>query len=201
MTELSASSAFGNTEHGPIGDPSLVSIELVPKRPALSLRIDRITAEVAELAAAISGVPLPLSANTSTGDSRRWLWLGPAEWLLLDDHGLDGISHRLSTALEGAPAVVSQLDSSFAPIILRGPAARDVLAKGCPLDLHPRRFTVGTCVRTLVEQVRVILLLRRDDPIYELYADVSVARHFAAWLFDAAGEHLIPPNLHRDRSR
>ena len=40
---------------------------------------------------------------------------------------------------------------------LPGPSARSVLEKGCPLDLHPRTFAVGTAYLTLIGSVPVVM--------------------------------------------
>ena len=73
---------------------------------------------------------------------------------------------------------------------LRGSHSRDVLAKGCSLDLHPRAFGEGTAAQTMLGQAGVILLAvdanGADDRIL---VGSSFARYLADWLLDAAGEY------------
>ena len=74
-------------------------------------------------------------------------------------------------------------------ITLRGPSARDVLAKGCPLDLHPLVFQPGDCAQTLLGKANVIIRCVDDSPSYELIVRRSFADYAALWLHDAALEY------------
>ena len=47
---------------------------------------------------------------------------------------------------------------------LSAPGARDVLAQGCSLDLHPRAFGPGDCAQTLLARAAVILHQTELDP-------------------------------------
>jgi sarcosine oxidase subunit gamma len=74
---------------------------------------------------------------------------------------------------------------------LRGPAARAVLQKGCPLDLHPRAFGVGRAASTTL--ARVPLLLWQSGPAsYRLLPRSSFADYVARWLLDAMQEFSGP---------
>ena len=188
MAELRPASPFGAVSRD-VGSEA-VSIAFLPARAALGLKVHRLTDAATLAVAEAAGIPLPSVPNTVAGERRRWLWLGPGEWLLVDDHSLDGVAGRLTGALDGIAHVVAPLGPALAVVEIAGSAARDLLAKGCPLDLRPRHFPVGSCARTLLDQLRVTLHLRRPDPAFDLYVDVSVARHAAAWLLDAAAEFL-----------
>ncbi|WP_405733731.1 hypothetical protein OG607_38120 [Streptomyces sp. NBC_01537] len=58
---------------------------------------------------------------------------------------------------------------------LSGPAARQVLEKGCPLNLHPRAFGPGQAVSTTVGPVAVLLWQVDDVPTYRLFPRSSFA--------------------------
>ena len=60
-----------------------------------------------------------------------------------------------------------------------GPRARDVLAKGCALDLHPRAFGTGRCAQTLLGRARSILEQLADEP---LTYGMLVRNSFAAYV-------------------
>jgi sarcosine oxidase subunit gamma len=188
MAEFSAANPFGPGFHRVAG--RALSIDFMPTRPILRLKVHRLTIEAAAAVAAAVNVPLPTEVNTVTGDQRRWLSLGPVEWLLIDEAGLIGVAQHLAQALLDVPHIVSDLGAALAPIALRGERARDLLAKGCPLDLHPLAFTVGACARTLLGGFGITLHFRLPDPLFELYIDVGVARHAAEWLVDGAAEFL-----------
>ena len=72
---------------------------------------------------------------------------------------------------------------------MTGPNARDVLAKGCPLDLHPSVFRPGDCAQTLLAKANVTLRCVDDAPSYELTVRRSFADYAAPWLQDAALEY------------
>ena len=62
---------------------------------------------------------------------------------------------------------------------MAGAYARDVLAKGCPLDLHPREFKPGDCAQSHYAKASVLLYQADDAPTYHL----TVARSFAEYLW------------------
>jgi sarcosine oxidase subunit gamma len=135
----------------------------------------------------LAGIPLPLTANrvAATG-SLRVVWLGPDEWLVVAESEAPDLLPRLERAVAGRRAALNDLSSSRAVIDLRGPGARDLLAAGCGLDLHPRAFAPGQCAQTLLAHVPVILDHLDDAPHYRLLVRRSYARWLADWLIDAA---------------
>jgi len=140
---------------------------------------------------AIGSAP-PAEPNTVAGPANlavgpRVLWLGPDEWLVVDADG-EALS-QLRAALDGRHAAVVDVSDSRAVIALYGPHARDVLAKGCPLDLHSRVFTAGRCAQTLLAKAHVILHQTDAAPSYEVYVHRSFADYLWTWLEDAAAEY------------
>jgi sarcosine oxidase subunit gamma len=72
---------------------------------------------------------------------------------------------------------------------LSGPDARDVLAKGCSLDLHPTVFRKGTAAQTMMGLAGVVLIaLDEAGSDYRILVRSSFARYLADWLIDAAEE-------------
>jgi sarcosine oxidase subunit gamma len=135
------------------------------------------------------GYALPIEANTTVGNgASRACWLGPDEWLIVcEDDQRAEIMQRLGQALAGHAYAATDVTDARAVLRLAGACARPVLAKGCPLDLHPRGFGPGKVAQSLVARAQVMIL-----PIEEGY-DVFVARSFAgylwAWLIDAGAEY------------
>jgi sarcosine oxidase, subunit gamma len=78
------------------------------------------------------------------------------------------------------------LSSSRMIIQIAGERARDLLAAGCGLDLHPRVFAPGYCAQTLLCRVPVILDQLSDAPHYRVLVRRSYARWLIARLCDAA---------------
>ena len=64
-----------------------------------------------------------------------------------------------------------------------------MLAKGCPLDLHPLVFRPGDCAQTLLAKANIIIRCVDDSSSYELIVRRSFADYAALWLHDAALEY------------
>lgn len=120
--------------------------------------------------------PTPPPGGVTEWSERSVLWLGPTEWLVIDGEPID---------LPGGVDV----SANRTTIELSGPNARDVLEKGCTLDLHPRAFTAGRCAQTTLARAQVILWQTSDEPVYHLLVRGSFARYVADWLTDAASEY------------
>ncbi|MEZ5659429.1 MAG: sarcosine oxidase subunit gamma family protein [Burkholderiaceae bacterium] len=98
-------------------------------------------------ALADAGIPLPAQANTTlVHDRLRIVWAGPDDWLILaGSASRDGLAARLHGGLRDLHHALTDISDGFALLSLSGEQARDVLAHGCPLDLHPREFHAGMC--------------------------------------------------------
>ena len=116
------------------------------------------------------------------------LWLAPGAWMVVAEGLAEGTLYQsLLDELQGLAAVIDQSHGRVA-LRLSGPRARDVLAKGCRLDLHPRVFTPGMCAQSAIAQIGVLLHQRDEDPIYDLYLFAGYALGFLEWLTSSAAE-------------
>ena len=95
---------------------------------------------------------LPSEPCTSAArDQISALWLGPDQWLVTcPARDVPGLLASLREALAGVHAAITDVTDGRVAFRLAGPSARDVLAKGCPLDLHPRAFPPGRCAQSLL---------------------------------------------------
>jgi len=136
---------------------------------------------------------LPADPNTSaSAGGVTAIWLGPDEWLLTTDaDNAATLLRKLRDALAGLAAAIVDVSDAATVIALSGPNAHDVLAKGCPLDLHPSVFAPGRVAQTIVAQADAIL--HRVDDGGEASFDIHVRRSFAEylwlWLADAGLEY------------
>jgi sarcosine oxidase subunit gamma len=95
-------------------------------------------------------------------------------------------SDDLAAKLSGK-AIVTPLTSSRTRISIEGRAARDVLAKGMPIDLHAGVFAPGKFAMTGVHHTPVLLHCVAEQR-FELYAMRTFALNVWEWLEDAALE-------------
>lgn len=138
---------------------------------------------------------LPTEPCTSATKAQiRALWLGPDQWLLTcPAREVAGLIGLLRAALSEVHASITEVTDGRVALRVAGPSARDVLAKGTPLDLHARAFPPGRCAGTLLAKATVVIHLLDDDPVRGPSFDVYVARSFAhylwTWLEDAGREY------------
>ena len=137
------------------------------------------------------GFALPIEPNTvSVGDGIQALWLGPDEWLIVTPQDEDtAVADALAEALSGVFSSVTDITGGQTLITLSGKYARDVLAKGCSLDLHPRALGEGMCAQTIVAGANVTLRWAGPGPSFDLIVRRSFADYLAHWLHDAALEY------------
>lgn len=135
------------------------------------------------------GARLPRhSGSTTTSNPYTTMWLGPDEWLVLCQGDNADLTAELREALGGDPGAVVDVSANRTTLELRGPSARQVLEKGCPLDLHPRSFPPGKAVSTSVGPTPVLLWQADASPTYRLLPRASFADYLARWLLDAMAE-------------
>jgi sarcosine oxidase subunit gamma len=122
------------------------------------------------------------------------LWLGPDQWLVTCPAADAGrLVGAMREALRDVHAAITDVTDGRIAFRLAGPSARDVLAKGCPLDLHPHVFPPGSCAQSLLAKATVLIHLVDDALPTGAVLDVYVARSFASylwiWLEDAGREY------------
>ncbi len=115
-------------------------------------------------------------------------WAGPSQWLVLGE----GINARafelqLRESLAGVAAVMDQSDGRTI-VRISGRRARNALAKGIQIDLHPSAFRPGDTAVTAVAHLGVHFWQVDATPSYELAVFSSYAASFWEWIVDAAAE-------------
>jgi sarcosine oxidase subunit gamma len=147
----------------------------------VNLRGNADDAAFREAAADALGMPLPLTAgSTSENSVMRIVWAGPDDWFIVGPKGLaDPLAARLRDALAGQHHAVTDVSSGYTVLHLAGTPVLDVLAQGCPLDLHPRAFARGACAGSHFFKASVWLWQPEDAPVYELL----VRRSFASYVW------------------
>jgi sarcosine oxidase subunit gamma len=170
--------------------PDVVAVSEITFTAQLNLRVDP-SGAAAGAVAKVLGSALPVQPCTSTrsGDFLL-LWLGPDEWLILAPEGAGPeLETALREAIGGEPGAVTDVSAQRTTLALSGCASRELLAKGCSIDLHPKVSPMGTCVQTLVAQTGIIIVARDETASdFLLVVRASFAQYFAAWLIDAGVE-------------
>lgn len=133
------------------------------------------------------GLELPLSPGAVAAGDLQLVWAGVQHWLLLaPSANSDAFERRARDGLGSCAAISNQSDSRVR-LLLEGPGARDVLAKGLPLDLHPSVFKVGDAAASLFDHIGVHVWLRDTAPSFEMLVARSYAPSLMTALRQAAG--------------
>ena len=182
---------FGTVGAGSRADGAAVIISERPFLGHLNLRGDPADLGFTSAAAAVLGFALPMEPNTVAAKGALLaLWLGPDEWLVMTPPTTQTrLFDSLEAAFHGMHVAVTDVTGGQTVITLSGPRARDVLSKGCPLDLHPAVFKPADCALTLVAKANVTIRCVDDSPSFELIVRRSFAEYTALWLHDAALEY------------
>jgi sarcosine oxidase subunit gamma len=148
-------------------------------------------------AAGILGLDaLPTTPSTVVaGTDTTVIWFGPDEWLVSSpDVAAEALESQLRDAVVGHAGAAVDVSAQRTTLRLRGDHARDVLAKGCSIDLHPKMFGPGAAVQTMLGQAAVVLIPLSDNGTdYRVVVRSSFAGYLAEWLIDAAEEFGVLP--------
>lgn len=127
------------------------------------------------------GCRLPRPGDVFESDSVTTLRLSNRRWLFITDR--DANAHWMAQLGRDLPADAALFDltEAYATLVIEGACARDLLAAGCPIDLHDRTFPVGAATSTRLAQSSIVL--RRTDALqYAVHVDASEAGYLWAWL-------------------
>lgn len=132
-----------------------------------------------------------LNFQTSAGmgaetDRFTALPIAPRQWILVSkDEKAPDFSRSIAQEITEHGYVSEQSDSRIC-IRISGKYARDLLSRGCRLDLHPSVASPGSCAQTPIAQISVLLHQVDALPTYDLYLYSGFARSFWHWLSDTA---------------
>ncbi|MER8484496.1 sarcosine oxidase subunit gamma [Mesorhizobium sp. M1322] len=159
-----------------------VTLAILPPAVRISLRAP--DASVAALSKAL-GVILPQKPKTSAAKAGRTaLWLGPDEWLVIDEAAKDPLADCAEVAVLHSAVGVSHRNVAISVI---GPAAAATINSGCPQDLSLDAFPVGAASRTILGKVEIVLLRTATDA-FRVECWRSFSDYVFTFLSEAAGD-------------
>lgn len=157
-----------------------VRVVVLPTAERISLRAP--AASLAALSKAV-GMSLPTKPKTSAANgSRTALWLGPDEWLVIDEGGGDLLADCAKVKQLHSAVGISHRNVAIAVV---GANAESTLSAGCPQDLSLTVFPVGACSRTILGKVEIVLLRTAEDA-FRVECWRSFSDYAFAFLSDAA---------------
>jgi sarcosine oxidase, subunit gamma len=130
-------------------------VALTPAAPAnrVSLRAD--TTDAKALSKAL-GLELPMMPKSSARNDKGRLaaWLGPDEWLIIDEIG-DPLADLAKAKVLYSAADISHRNTA---ILVTGKGARATVQSGCPQNLSDKVFPVGSATRTVMGKIEVVII-------------------------------------------
>lgn len=141
------------------------------------------TALAAELASRAGVGAIPVAGHIVGDDARSIRPGGPRTWMVV--YGSKGGAMPDLAAAFAGRAAVTDLSHACTVIELKGRAARDVLAQGCSIDLHPAEFGPCSCVQTRIGHIGVTLTRLAGDDAFELMVYRGYAVSLWEWLMAA----------------
>ncbi len=127
---------------------------------------------------------LRVEASTTPGicnsdGSTQVVWNGPNQWMVISEGAAaEGMLEKIQKVVGDKAGVVDQSHGRVG-LRLSGEHARTVIKKNCPIDIHPRSFTPGSCALTTIAHIGALLIQVDDAPTYDLFVNRSFARSFA----------------------
>ena len=150
--------------------------------PASRLSLRARPDAVAALSKAL-GIELPTKPKTSAVKGTRTVfWLGPDEWLILDDAGKDLLAECAKAKALHSAVDVSQRNTA---ILVSGAHAEATISAGCPQNLSDAAFPVGAVSRTLLGKSEVIVY-RVKPQVFRVECWRSFSDYVFTYLSDAA---------------
>jgi sarcosine oxidase subunit gamma len=157
-------------------------VTIMPLPPAARLSLRARSHAIAAAGKAL-GLNLPVEPMRSvTAGTRSALWLGPDEWLIIDEGA------EMPADLFGRlkwPVSAVDISHRNTAIEVAGPAAEATLSSGCPLDLAPIAFPVGKCTRTVLGKAEIVLW-RTGAETFRVECWRSFAEYVFSYLSTAA---------------
>lgn len=154
----------------------LVSIKELGPVGMVTIRGDFASAAFASAIEDVCGGPIP--------GQRRFEgalgWMSPDELLWTGAYAdADGIVAGLTEALAGEHHLAVNVSDARAVFRVTGSGARELIAKGAPVDMSPAAFADGDLRRTHIGQVAAAFWMTGEDNL-----TLVCFRSFAGYMFD-----------------
>jgi sarcosine oxidase subunit gamma len=179
-----------------LGGSAALTVAEQPGSTLLHLEGARHGTELGAVLSTLGLADIPAIGASGGRDGASLLGIGPSIWLLVMEPGTALPSTLTAGGAIGSAFTVA-LDASHAytRIAIAGPKASELLAKGCAIDLHPRRFLPGGCAVAALAGMRCTIW-RVAHEAFEILIGRSYAVSLWEWLRDVTAEY----DAHPDRA-
>lgn len=153
----------------------IATIREMGLRGMITLRGEIGTKPIAKAVKAATGTAVPEQGQIAINAECAAAWMSPDELLLMVDHGdAPAVAQAAEAALKKTHAMVVNVSDARAVFEIKGPCAREVMAKLAPVDFAPAAFGPGQFRRTRLAQVPAAIWMT-DPETFHLVCFRSVA--------------------------
>ena len=134
----------------------------------------------------IDGLEFSLQNSTvSSNKETRILWSAPNTWLVISKKG--NIAKTITETCDSENFAVTDISHSRAVIQIKGIQAKEILKKGCPLNLN--EFEKNNCAGTVFHGINIVVDFSDNNPdTFNLLTLRSFGESFYHHITDAALE-------------
>ena len=171
----------------------LVSIAEAGPVGMITIRGDFADAGFAKAVEAATGVAIPETRTFAETPGGGLGWMSPDEllWVLAYDDAPKA-ADDLAAALAGSHHMVVNVSDARAVIRVSGQGARELIAKGAPVDMAPGSFAAGDFRRSHIGQLAAAFWLGTDERTFTIVCFRSAGAYLFAWLSESAREGATP---------
>lgn len=166
-----------------------LTIRELPLLGKVTLRGNAGDAKFAAAAKKVLGTDLPTEPMSSVQVGQtRIFWKAFDEWLIwTEEEGQHKLVADLRAAMADLSKAVIDVSDYYHVIRIEGPLSRELLAKGCALDLHPQVFAEGQATGTGFHHA-TIFVTRQDTDTFDVMIRWSFADYLWRYFADGARE-------------
>lgn len=165
--------ALKNARH----DAGIAAITEIGPLGMITLRGDLDEIQIRNASTSVAGVDYPDDRMCNCVGERGIAWMSPDELLVMCPYDEVTMSlEKINKTIAQQHALAVNVSDARAVFQVKGPLARDVMAKLAPVDLAPDQFTPGMFRRTRMAQVPAAFWMR-DDETFQIICFRSVAQY------------------------
>jgi len=125
------------------------------------------------------------SSKVSSNKETRILWSAPSTWLVISRK--ENIVEKIKEKCNSDNFAITDISHSRAIIQIKGPQAKDILKKGCPLNFN--EFENNNCAGTVFHGINIVVDFVGSNPdTFNLLTLRSFGESFYHHITDAALE-------------
>jgi len=125
------------------------------------------------------------SSKVSSNKETRILWTAPSTWLVISRK--ENIVEKIKEKCNSDNFAITDISHSRAIIQIKGPQAKDILKKGCPLNFN--EFENNNCAGTVFHGINIVVDFVGSNPdTFNLLTLRSFGESFYHHITDAALE-------------